>query len=138
MPDPAEADAPPDSVAIIAIVYSMPEAAVLVATLNAYGIFAVPRHRWHISIWPPWMVALGGIWIAIPGHQAEDAIALLEAIDTGWRPPPRPYTDDAWLSGALSIGVTFLCRVPPMPRVPGLYGWRSREPDPPTPSEPEA
>jgi hypothetical protein len=90
MPDREEAGPSPDSLAVIAIVYSMPEAAVLVATLNAYGLFAVPRNRWHISIQPPLMVALGGIWIAIPCHQEEDALALLEAIDTGWRPPPAP------------------------------------------------
>src|SRR4051812_46311277 len=106
MPEPPEA-VPPDSLAVIAIVYSMPEAAVLVATLNAYGIFALPRNRWHISFQPPWVVALGGIWIAVPRNQKEDALALLEEIDMGWRPPPRPFTDNAWLSG--------------------LYGWLKAE-----------
>jgi hypothetical protein len=138
MPEPADAGAPSDSFAVIAIVYSMPEAAVLAATLAAYGIFALPRHRGHISVQPPLMVALGGLRIAVPCHQHDDALALLEEIDTGWRQPPRPFADNAWLSGLLSIALTFLCLVPPMPRVRGLYGWRHREPDPPTPSAPEA
>jgi hypothetical protein len=128
MPEPAEAGAAPDSLAVIAIVYSMPEAAVLAATLNAYGIFALPRNRWHISIQPPLMVALGGIWIAVPRVQEEDALALLAEIDTGWRRPPRPFTDNAWLSGLLSVVMTLFLMVPPMPRARGLYGWRCRQP----------
>ena len=138
MPDPVEADVAPDSLSVIAIVYSMPEAAVLAATLDAYGIFALPRNRWHISIQPPLMVALGGIWIAVPRVQEEDALALLYEIDSGWQRPPRPYADNPWLSGLLSVVLTFLCLIPPMPRVRGLYGWRHREPDLPTPSAPEA
>jgi hypothetical protein len=136
MPEPAEAAAAPDSLAVIAIVYSMPEAAVLVATLAAYGIFAVPRHRGHISILPPWMVALGGLWIAVPSSQAEDALALLAEIDTGWHPPPRPFTDNAWLSVLLSILMTLLLMVPPMPRTRGEYAWRRRGPDAPLRSTP--
>jgi hypothetical protein len=136
MPEPAQAGAPPDSLAVIAIVYSMPEAAVLAATLAAYGIFALPSHRGHLSIQPPLMVAPGGLRIAVPRHQEEDALALLEEIDTGWRPPPRPFADNAWLSGFLSIVMTFLFWTPPMPRVRGLYGWRKAEALPlPVPAE---
>src|SRR4051812_10934909 len=130
MPEPAEADVAPDSLTIIAIVYSLPEAAVLVATLAAYGIFALPRHRGHISVQPVWMIALGGIWIAVPGAQEEDALALLAEIDAGWRPPRRSFADNAWLSGLLSIVMTLFLMVPPMPRLRGLYGWRRQEPDP--------
>jgi hypothetical protein len=129
MPEPAEAAAPPDSLAVIAIVYSLPEAAVLLATLNAYGIFALRRHHAHISIQPTLMVALGGLWIAVPSAQEEDALALLAAIDSGWTPPPRPFADDAWLSALLSIVMTLLLGIPPMPRTPGLYGWRCRKPE---------
>ncbi|MEA3032382.1 MAG: hypothetical protein QOH86_398 [Sphingomonadales bacterium] len=127
MPEPAEAAAAPDSLSVIAIVYSMPEAAVLVATLAAYGIFALPRHRGHISVQPGWMIALGGIWIAVPRNQEEDALALLAEIDTGWRLPPRPFADNASLSALLSIVMTFFLMVPPMPRTQGLYGWRCRQ-----------
>jgi hypothetical protein len=136
MPEPAEAAAAPDSLAVIAIVYSLPEAAVLTATLNAYGIFALRRHHAHISIQPPWMVALGGLWIAVPSVQAEDALALLAAIDTGWRCPPRPFTDNAWLSGLISVVMTVLWAIPPMPRVRGVYGWRPRGPGASTPPAP--
>jgi hypothetical protein len=136
MPEPAESAAAPDRLAIIAIVYSMPEAAVLVATLAAYGIFALPRHFGHVSVQPVWMIALGGIWIAVPCNRAEDALALLAEIDTGWRPPPRPFADDAWLSALLSIVMTFFLGVPPMPRIRGEYGWRRREPAPPPPPAP--
>jgi hypothetical protein len=137
MPEPADA-VPSDSLAVIAIVYSMPEAMVLVATLNAYGIFALGRNRWHISIQPPLMVALGGIWVAVPRHQEEDALALLYEIDTGWRRPPPALARNEWLNAALSIALTFLCLIPPMPRVRGVYGWRRREWDSPTLSAPEA
>jgi hypothetical protein len=136
MPERPDSGSPRDGFVTIAVVDSMPEAAVLLATLAAYGIFALPRNRGHISAQPVLMVALGGIWITVPRSQQEDALALLAEIDTGWRRPPRAVARNAWLNAAVSIAMTFLLMVPPMPRVPGLYGWRHREPDPLPPAAP--
>ena len=119
MPDPASAD----GFEAIAVVYSQPEAAVLLATLRAYGIFALPKNQAHISVAPSLMVALGGTWITVPPEKRADAIALLSAIDRGWRPPPPPIVHQVWLSRIFSLCMTFLLGVPPMPRIPGLYGW---------------
>lgn len=121
MPDPASG--PVDGFETIAIVYSLPEAAVLLATLRAYGVFALPKNQAHISTLPRLMVALGGIWITVPADKKEDALALLAAIDRGWCPPPPPIVDEVWLSRIFSVCMTFLLGVPPMPRIPGLYGW---------------
>ena len=114
----------PDGFEPVAIVHSMPEAAVLLATLRAYGIQALPRNQAHISITPTLMTALGGICVAVPPAQLDDAVALLSAIDQGWTCPPPPLARNATLNGALSVLMTVLLGVPPMPRAPGLYRWR--------------
>ena len=121
MPEPVSD--PIDGFEPIAVVYSQPEATVLLATLRAYGIFALPKNQAHIAIVPSLMIALGGTWITVPPHRKEDALALLETIDSGWRPPPPAIVDEVWLSRIFSVCMTFLLGVPPMPRIPGLYGW---------------
>jgi len=108
----------------IAIVCSMPEASVLAATLRAYGIHAMARNQWHVSIAPPLMLALGGICVAVPPTQLDDAVALLSAIDEGWTCPPPPLARNGFVSGLLSALMTVFLGVPPMPRAPGLYRWR--------------
>jgi hypothetical protein len=123
MPEPGQPA--PDAVETIAIVYSIPEACVLVATLRAYGILALPRNQGHISVLPRLMLALGGIRITIPAGQVEDAIALMEEIDTGWRCPPPPLGEPAWLGAIVSVILTMMFGAPPMPRASGLYRWRS-------------
>jgi hypothetical protein len=120
---PERASDPIDGFETIAVVYSQPEAAVLLATLRAYGIFALPKNQAHIAIVPSLMLALGGTWITVPPHRKEDALALLEAIDSGWRPPPPPIIDQLWLSRIFAVCMAFLLLVPPMPRIPGLYAW---------------
>ena len=80
-----------------------------------------------ISVSPPWMVALGGIRIAIPAAQRDEAIELLYEIDQGWSCPPRPYARQAWLSILLSILIGFFLLVAPPPRIRGLYAWRRRQ-----------
>jgi hypothetical protein len=120
---PETASDPSDGFETIAIVYSQPEAAVLLATLRAYGIFALPKNQAHISVVPSLMMALGGTWITVPPDKREDALALLEVIDTGWRPPPPAIVDELWLSRLFSVCMTFLLGAPPMPRIPGRYAW---------------
>jgi hypothetical protein len=132
MPD--RADTPRDGFVAIAIVYSMPEAAVLLATLGAYGIFALPRNRGHISAMPTLMVALGGIWITVPCEQQDEALSLFAELDTGWRRPPPPLAGNAWLSAFTSVAMALLFLIPPMPRVRGLYGWPEREDSRPPPA----
>jgi hypothetical protein len=122
MPEPASD--PIDGFEPIAIVYSIPEAMVLLATLRAYGIFALPRNHGHISVAPSLMLALGGVWITVAPDQVEDAVALMEEVDQGWQCPPPLISDAPWLSGLYSIGITFM-GAPPMPRAPGIYRWRS-------------
>jgi hypothetical protein len=125
MPEPIAADAQGGGFETIAIVYSFPEAAMLLAALRAHFIVALPRHYGHISVKPTLMVALGGIRITVPPAQVADALASMEEIDQGWERPPRPYTDTAWLSILLSIALTFMLGIPPMPRAPGWYRWHA-------------
>ncbi|MEA3003115.1 MAG: hypothetical protein QOH81_1903 [Sphingomonadales bacterium] len=119
---------PTDGFEPIAIVYSMPEATVLLATLRAYGIFALARNQQHISAAPSLMLALGGVRIMVPPMQLDDALALMKEIDRGWR-IPRPMTVPArWLSRIVSVAMTVILGVPPMPRGPGFYRWESAPP----------
>ena len=126
MPD--EADLAPaeaaDGFAPIALVYSLPEASVLLATLHAYGIAALAHSQGTVSVLPTHAVALGGIGIMVAPAQLEDALALLETIDGGWIAPPPAYADEAWVNGGLSIGLFALGGVVPMPRTRGVYRWR--------------
>jgi hypothetical protein len=108
----------------VAIVCSMPEASVLLATLRAYGIHALPRNQAHVSITPSLMIALGGICVAVPPTQLDDAVALLSAIDEGWTCPPPPLARNGLVNGFLSVLMTVFLGAPPMPRAPGLYRWR--------------
>jgi hypothetical protein len=76
----------------IAVCYNVPEALVLTATLEAYGIPVTHtglRHAW--VNWPV-MVALGGIGVFVPSFEAEVAGELLG----------RPGTEapDLWESRA--------------------------------------
>jgi hypothetical protein len=130
MPDPVEAEAdfsPGGAPVPIAFVYSLSEAAVLVCTLRAYGIFAFAFDYGTVSVAPPWMVALGGLRIVIPDSQRDEAVALLYEIDEGWTQPPRPYAPEPWFDLLLTIFVGFFAGMPPMPRARGLYAWRRRQ-----------
>ncbi|HEX8582906.1 MAG TPA: hypothetical protein VF680_00675 [Allosphingosinicella sp.] len=113
----------------IAHVYSQVEADVIAATLQAYGFTVVAGSRGVISVMPDLMVALGGIPIAVPAGEAEDAIALMAEIDSGWSCPEAPFDDNSAVNGAVSLGATLLGGVP-MPRVEGDYAWRRRQPGP--------
>ena len=115
--------AAPDAFVPVAYVYSQPEASVLLATLRAYGIFALTRDQDTIYAAPWLMVALGGIRVVVPEDQEEDALALLAAIDGGWSCPPRPFADEAWISLPLSLALALLGMGPPPPRVKGSYAW---------------
>lgn len=122
MPDPAQPGDAGDGFEPVAIVWSMPEAAVLLATLGAYGILAVPRNQGHISAAPSLMIALGGIWITVPRGQLDDTLALMSEIDTGWRCPPPPLAPTPWLNAFATLFVGFF-GMTPMPRARGLYRW---------------
>jgi hypothetical protein len=124
MSDP---DGEATGLAVIAFVYSQPEAAVLVCTLRAYGFAAFAFDSGTISVTLPWLTALGGIRVALPAEERDDAIALLYEIDEGWVAPPRPYTREAWLSIVLTLLIGYYCMVPPPPRARGLYAWRRRQ-----------
>lgn len=115
----------------IAHVYSPAEADVIAATLRAYGFTVYAGSRAAISVMPDLMVALGGIPICVPAHEAEGAVALMGEIDEGWSEPSAPFDDNAAVNGAVSIGSTLLGG-PPMPRIQGDYAWRSaqRRPEP--------
>jgi hypothetical protein len=107
----------------IAHVYSQVEADVLTATLQAYGFTVIASSRGTISVMPDMMVALGGIPIAVPADEAEDAIALMAEIDSGWSCPAAPFDDEPAVNGAVSIG-SALFGGTPMPRIEGEYAWR--------------
>ncbi|HZG07630.1 MAG TPA: hypothetical protein VEZ70_01480 [Allosphingosinicella sp.] len=114
-----------DGLTVIAHVYSQPEAAVLTATLAAYGFDTMSGSRGAISVMPDLMVALGGIPIAVRSADAADAIALLEEIDTGWVQPSPAFDDNEAVNGATAIAATALGGVP-MPRIKGDYAWRAK------------
>ena len=116
---------------VIAHVYSPAEADVLTATLQAYGFTVYAGSRAAISVMPDLIVALGGIPICVPAHEADDAIALMGEIDEGWSEPAAPFDENRALNGAVSIGSTLLGG-PPMPRIEGEYAWRpaQRKPEP--------
>jgi hypothetical protein len=109
----------------IAIVYSLPEAGVLVATLQAYGIAVIARNQGTVSVNPPWILALGGIAIAVARGQHADSIALLEEIDGGWTVPPNAWTDNHLANCALSVAMAAFAGAIPPPRRKGRYAWRS-------------
>ena len=116
--------------AVIAFVYSQPEARVLVCTLRAYGIAAFAFDEGTISANPNWMTALGGIRVFVPGVQRDEAIALLYEIDEGWTCPPPPYARQALISIALTILLGFVVpAAAPPPRIRGHYAWRRRQSD---------
>ena len=125
MPDeaPLPAEAAADGFVPIATVYSLPEASVLAATLAAYGIPAIAHSQGTISVLPTHMVALGGIGIMVARDRLDDAMALLETIDGGWTCPPRPYAEENWVNGGLSLAL-FAFGVAPAPRAAGEYRWR--------------
>jgi ABC-type branched-subunit amino acid transport system permease subunit len=125
----AEGDEPSEDggggLTVIAHVYSQPEAAVLTATLAAYGFETIAGSRGAISVMPDLMVALGGIPIAVRSEDAADAVALLEEIDTGWTAPPPPFDPNEAVNGATSVASAALGGVP-MPRIRGDYAWRPK------------
>jgi len=127
----AEHGDPEDGGATVAIahVYSMVEADVIAATLEAYGFTVVAGSRRTISALPHLMVGLGGIPIAVPFGEAEDAIALMAEIDSGWSCPEAPFDDKPAINGVVSLG-SALCGGVPMPRVEGDYAWRRRQAGP--------
>ncbi|HEY0413556.1 MAG TPA: hypothetical protein VGD66_10475 [Allosphingosinicella sp.] len=110
----------------IAVVWSMPEASVLLATLSAYGIVALPRNQRHISVEPTLMIALGGIWIMVPREQLDDALTLMSEIDKGWRRPPPLFVRIEWLNAVLTLLAALFLVVTPMPRARGIYRWPER------------
>jgi hypothetical protein len=125
MPEGSDPTGAADGFEPIAIVWSMPEAAVLVTTLAAYGFLALPRNQGHISAAPTLMIALGGIWITVPREQLEDAVSLMSEIDTGWRCPPPPLAREPWLNALVTLLAGITLGVTPMPRARGLYRWRA-------------
>ena len=118
---------PPGALVLIARVYSQPEAAVLLATLQAYGFLAFRFDTDTIYVSPWLMVAVGGIRIVVPRYQAEGVIALLAEIDGGWTCPPRPFADELWVSWTMSLAIFFMSIGAPPPRLRGDYAWRGRQ-----------
>jgi hypothetical protein len=138
MPDSPPPEDGPDGFEPIAIVWSLPEAAVLTATLSAYGFTPMRRNQGHISVVPALVLALGGIAVCLPREEVADAVALLAEIDCGWCCPPPALARDPWLNGAVLLGMLFFWGLPPMPRIPGLYRWRRARLSDPPPAAAEA
>lgn len=126
MPDAQDESAGAGGFATIAIVYSRPEAAVLEATLRAYGIVCHVGNEGHVAVQTPLMVALGGLRVAVAPGQVHDAVALLHAIDEGWSRPPSPLAFRRPFRSILTLLVFWMTLAPPPPRVRGDYLWRIR------------
>lgn len=115
----------PDGVIVIAIVYSQPEAHVLISMLRAYGFPASPMNQGMISILPGYFVALDGIGVCVPAAATEDALALLAACDRGWSRPPHSYAANPLLNVFLGLLLFGMSGIVPPPRVRGRYSWVS-------------
>lgn len=112
----------------VAIGHGLPETAVTVSFLRAYGVHAVARTWYHATVAPHLMVALGGIEIRVPPDQRAAAASLLADIDGTNEHLSRPYARRAGLNAVLAIALYLVTSVPPPAR--GVFPAASAARDP--------
>ena len=108
----------------IAMVYSLPEAAILSSALRANGIPAYTANYATLSANTNLIVALGGIETRVWSGAVGEAISLLEPAKN-WSPPPRSYFHNLILNAVIAIALFVFCGVAPPPRARGVYLWTS-------------
>ena len=115
-----------DDFRTIAVVYSLPEAAILASTLRANGIPAYAANYATLCANTNWIVALGGVEIRVWSGAIGEAKSLLEPTKN-WSPPPRSYFRNSIFNAAIAIALCVFCGVAPPPRARGVYLWTSAE-----------
>jgi hypothetical protein len=103
-----------DAFETVAIVYSQPEARVLLALFAQHDIATEVVGAGHISVNPLWAVALGGIIVRVHSDALEDARALLTEIARQPQAVRRRMIDDPILNGVMVV-LACLLGVAPVP-----------------------
>jgi len=103
-----------DGVETVAIVYSLPELAVLLGLFAQHDIPTAVVGAGHAAVNPQLMVALGGVTIRVPQELAGDARTLLAEIAE--RPAAmRPRLIDNVALNALMVVLACVLGVAPIP-----------------------
>lgn len=98
----------------VAIVYSLPEAAVLRGLFAQHDIATVVIGAGHAATNPEWVVALGGIIVCVQHEVADEARALLAEIAA--RPPAvRPRLIDDVALNAVAVILACVIGFAPIP-----------------------
>ena len=92
----------------VAIVYSQPEARVLLALFAQHDIATEVVGAGHISVNPVWAVALGGIIIRVRNEALEDARTLLGEIAQQPQAMRRRMIDNPVLNGLMVVCACFM------------------------------
>jgi hypothetical protein len=123
-----------DAFETVAIVYSQPEAGVLLALFAQHDIATEVIGARHVSVNPVWTVALGGIIVRVQIEALEDARALLAEIARQPQAVRRRLIDNPALNGLLVVLACFLGIAPIPPTRVGftfLLGAERRPDDQP-------
>jgi hypothetical protein len=103
-----------DAFETVAIVYSLPEAAVLHGLFAQYDIATVVIGARHAATNPEWVVALGGIIVCVQREVAHEARAILAEIAA--RPPAvRPRLIDNVVLNAVAVILACVIGFAPIP-----------------------
>jgi len=121
----ATASGDPDSLISIARIHSLPAARVLLSVLDAYGIHAFGKNLSTLGVTPTWMIGLGGIEVAVPQSQVDEALELLREVDVGPEPIRPVFSHNPWFNALITFGFGCLGCVPP-PGLAGEYAWRKK------------
>lgn len=106
--------------AVVAVLYTPGESAVVLSRLQAAGIPAF-ADNWYIGTlaWH-WTVALGGIRVLVPAAELAAASTLLAERGED-RPPPPAFSRYRLLNAAIAIAALLVASVPPPARIQGSY-----------------
>lgn len=97
-----------DAFETVAIVYSQPEARILLALLAQHDIATEVVGAGHVSVNPIWTVALGGIIVRVRTEALDDARALLAEIARQPQAVRRRMIDNPVLNGLLVVLACFM------------------------------
>ncbi|MDB5675982.1 MAG: hypothetical protein JWM65_2964 [Sphingomonas bacterium] len=97
-----------DSFETVAIIYSQPEAAVLLGLFAQHDIVTEVVGARHVAVNPVWTVALGGIIVRVQTEALEDARALLAQIARQPQAMRRRLIDNPVLNGLMVVLACFL------------------------------
>lgn len=106
--------------AVVAVLYSPGECAVVLSRLRAAGIAAVADSWYTGTVAWHWTVALGGMRILVPVPELEAASSLLAERSEDLL--PRPAYSRHWvLNAVVAVLILLLSGFPPPARIRGSY-----------------